>query len=345
MKEQELSRFVGSMQQVASVRPVTYSEGRATGLKAYEVKNGFLRFMVMADKALDIGECSYKGINISFLSKPGLQGRAHYDTLGEDAQRGIMGGLLFTCGLENICPPCTVDGKSYPMHGRMRTTPAEHVCADAFWQDGQYRIKISGEMREAELFGENMVLRRSIECVYGEKTITIRDEIKNCSYRPEPMMILYHFNAGYPLLQEGARLVLPTRGVTPRDQPCDMKRWHVMDAPKDNAPEQVFMHALASDANGDTFAAIVNDTLELGLKLEFNQKNLPNFVEWKSMGAGDYALGLEPANGSLYGRIQQQTDGFRMLSPFESAHIELKITFVDGRDDIDALDNHALMRQ
>ena len=109
----------------------------------------------MIDKCLDIAEVNWKGYNISFLSKPGLTGRNHYDTHGAEAQRSIMGGMLFTCGLENICAPCLADGKEYPMHGRMRTTPAEHVGADTYWTDGdepQYIINISGEMREAELF-------------------------------------------------------------------------------------------------------------------------------------------------------------------------------------------------
>lgn len=33
-----LLRLTGSMQQVMNVRPVTYDEGRARGMKAYEVK-------------------------------------------------------------------------------------------------------------------------------------------------------------------------------------------------------------------------------------------------------------------------------------------------------------------
>ena len=53
----------------------------------------------------------------------------------------------------NICPPCTSEGKDYPMHGRIRTTPAEHLSADAVWTEEGYTMTVSGEMREAELFG------------------------------------------------------------------------------------------------------------------------------------------------------------------------------------------------
>ena len=39
MVRKELMSYVGSAQQLMSVRPVVYKEGRAEGLQAYEVKN------------------------------------------------------------------------------------------------------------------------------------------------------------------------------------------------------------------------------------------------------------------------------------------------------------------
>ena len=63
MKKEELMKYVGSLQQVAYVRPMTYTEGRSHGLSAYEIKNGCMELQVMADKALDVNQLSYKGIN------------------------------------------------------------------------------------------------------------------------------------------------------------------------------------------------------------------------------------------------------------------------------------------
>ena len=48
--KKELLRLVGNMQQLAYVRPITFEEGRARGMRAFEVKNGALKFSVMADK-------------------------------------------------------------------------------------------------------------------------------------------------------------------------------------------------------------------------------------------------------------------------------------------------------
>lgn len=338
MDRKELLRYVGSMQQLVSVRPVLYREGRAQGLQAYEVKNAQLSFTVMTDKCLDIAEVNWRGYNISFLSKPGLAGRNHYDTNGEEAQRSIMGGMLFTCGLENICAPCSVNGKEYPMHGRMRTTPAEHVGADITWtqgDDSQCEINISGEMREAELFGENMILRRSIKTTYQVPEIRIKDCITNEGFREEPMMLLYHFNVGYPLLSEMCEIVLPTKEVIPRDAAAAQheQAWGRMEKPADNEPEYVFLHRLASDKDGNTFAAVINEQLGIGVKLQFNQKYLPYFMQWKSIASGDYVIGLEPANSSVLGKkYHLQRGDLHTLSPFETEEIELRLTFLAGEE-------------
>ncbi len=339
MDRQSLLKKVGSVQQLAYVRPITYQEGRSSGLKAFDVKNGALQYQVLADKCLDVGQLSYKGVNFSFLSKPGLQGRGHYDTHGEEALRSIMGGLFFTAGLENICAPCTVNGKELPMHGRIRTTPAEHLSADAFWEGERYVLRTSGEMREAELFGENLILRRSIETRLGEKSLTVTDEFENQGFRPEPLLLLYHINIGYPLLDEGTEILLPTRSVTPRDEASRGQgaRWNVMDAPKDNEPEYVFIHEPVTDKNGNVIVCVLNERLKLGLRLSYTAANLPRFMEWKSTASGDYVVGLEPSNSSVYGRLYHEREGsVHHLAPFAKETNVLTFTVLDGTAELQA---------
>lgn len=336
-KKSELMKYVGSMQQVAYVRPLTYTEGRSHGLSAFEVKNGCMEFQVMADKALDVNQLSYKGININFLSKPGLQGRNQYDTNGDEAIRSIMGGLFFTSGIESICAPCNVDGVDYPMHGRMRTTPGEHLSSDAYWDGDDYKLTVKGEMREAALFGENMVLRREISTTYGSKTLTVTDEFENEGYRDEPLMLLYHINMGYPFLDENTRLYIPTAKVTARDKDGEGHEadYDKMDAPKDNEPEYVFIHDMQSDADNNTEVLVINEALGLGLKLSYNMKYLPNFMEWKSTASGDYVIGLEPANSSVYGRLyHEERDSVHKLAPFAKEKNVLHFTILDGAEEI-----------
>lgn len=337
MNRQELLKKTGSMQQLAYVRKLEYKEGRSAGLNCIEVKNGPLEFQILADKCMDMGQFSYKGMNLNFLSKPGLQGRNHYDTNGEEALRSIMGGMFFTAGLENICAPYSENGKDYPMHGRIRTTPAEHICSDAHWEKDRFILTVSGEMREAELFGENMVLRRNIETVYGEKTVTITDVIENQSYRPEPLMLLYHINFGYPLLDEGTEILIPTRKVIPRDEVSSghEDEYDVMEYPKDNEPEYVFLHDPIADDDGIVKMCVINEKQQFGLMISYSAEWLPYLMEWKSTASGDYAVGLEPSNSSVYGRsYHRRENDLHMLESFKTETNVLKFTVLDGADEI-----------
>lgn len=331
----ELLKKMGNLQQAAAVRKIEFQEGRARGMQGYDIKNGALRFQVMGDKCLDISELSYKGINFSFLAKPGLIGRMDFDTCGEEGTANLMGGLLFTCGLENTCLPCREGDASYPMHGRIRFAPAEFVSAGARWEGNRYRMAVSGQMREAKIFGNHMALRREIETIYGERKIVLTDEIENLAYREEPMMILYHFNMGYPFLDENAKVILPTKKVTPRDEAAcrNQELWYQMEAPADNEPERVYLHELADDQEGNTFACCINEERKLGLRIRFSKQYLPYFVQWKSLASGDYVMGLEPTNSGVYGR-SREGDGLHKIKPFETEKIRISIEILDGEEEI-----------
>ena len=338
MDKSELYKYVGSIQQLAYVRPMICGEGRSSCMKVLDVKNDKLRFQVMCDKCLDVSEFSYNGINMNFLSKPGLQGRNHYDTNGAEALRGIMGGLFFTSGFENICSPYESSGKKFPMHGRMRTTPAEQVSSETLWTDDGLKLKVSGTIREAELFGENMVLRRTIETSLGEKSFVLTDEIENEAFRDEPLMLLYHINLGYPFLSPALKLYIPTKNVVARDEASrgHEAEYDRMEEPKENEPEYVFIHDMKRDEKNHSHVVAVNQQLQLGLKIEWTAQNLPYFMEWKSIAAGDYVIGLEPANSSVYGRaFHEKNRDLHLLRPFAKECNKIVFTILDGEADIE----------
>lgn len=337
MGKMDLLRHCGSLEQVAYVRPVTYTDGRASGMKAILIKNGKLEFSLLQDKNLDIGPLSYGGVNMSLLTKPGLQGRNPYDTAGDESIRSIMGGAMFTCGFENIHGPRTVDGKDYPMHGRMRTTPMEKISMDAAFRDEAYELSVSGEGREAALFGENLVLRRSVRTVYGDTDIEIRDEIQNQAFTQDKLCFLYHINAGYPFLEEGCRVLIPHSDCVARDERAARGLGHqfVMDAPQDNADEQAFLYVPAGDADGNTFAVVVNDRLELALCVRWNVREIPLLTQWKTIASGDYAMALEPCNVGFDSRESEDT---QIIEPMQTHVNRLRISILEGKEAIGKLD-------
>lgn len=335
----EMLKYTGSLQQLAYTRQVTAQEGRANGSRLVEVKNDDMRFLVMGDKALDVAELEYKGMTLSFTSKPGLNGRNHFDTNGEEAIRSIMGGLFFTCGLQNICGPVEVNGNDHPMHGRIRTTPAEHLCSDAYWDGDEYILEVQGEMREGHLFGTNLVLRRTIRSVFGSGKIEIIDEVENQTAEEADLMLMYHCNFGYPFLRPGTRLVLPSKAVRGREEWSQdhLSQWETIGAPIDGETEYVYLHELAGDENNHSFAAIVNDELGFGVRLDFDRNVQPYFMEWMSMKTGDYVIGLEPSNSIVYGRKYHEAEGtMHKIAPFAKETYHLSFTILKDADAIAA---------
>lgn len=319
LKKETLLKKIGHMSQLAYARNILYCDGRAKNLGAILVKNGPLQFVIAKDKCMDIIELNYKGENINFLSKAGLQGLAHYDTNGTEAQRSIMGGLFFTCGLDNVGP--NID--SYPMHGRIRSTPAENISIDCKWLDDEYIIKIQGEMRQAMLFGENILLRRTIETVYGKNYIKIHDEIINESFSVQPLMLLYHFNIGYPLLDETSQINISSDNIIARDEISKSGVLNCLNitSPIDNKNEEVFYHNLNQES---CFAKIQNN--DIIFELKFKKSQLPFFTQWKSMASGDYVLGFEPGNCHVEGIFEEiKKDTLEYIPPMQSKFIDLEI--------------------
>ena len=60
-------------------------------------------------------------------------------------------------------------------------------------------------------------------------------------------------------------------------------------------------------------------------------------MEWKSTAAGDYVIGLEPANSSVYGRPYHEKEGtVHRIAPFAKEKNVLTFTVLDGAEEIGA---------
>ncbi|NLK89129.1 MAG: aldose 1-epimerase family protein [Clostridiaceae bacterium] len=334
MSRQDILRRTGHISQVAHARPFEFTSGKGTGCKAIGVvTGGGLEFTVLQDRCLDVLDLRYKGVNLSFIAKPGVTSPQFF--VPHDQFRYYFnGGFLYTCGLRNVGTSTNENGEEHPMHGRIGAIPAENVGISTRWQENQYVISISGEMREASLFGENLVLSRRIETQMGSKRIEIFDRLTNENCRPEEIMLLYHMNFGFPFLGPDLRLMLPSSTETsPRDEDAaqGMKDYKVFTDPIDGYREQCFYHTLGSDSDGNTCALLYNQSLNIAVSLRYNVNQLPTMTQWKCMASGDYALGIEPANCHVGGRTAERERGsLKSLAGFESMNIKLDITVLEG---------------
>jgi hypothetical protein len=111
--------------------------------------------------------------------------------------------------------------------------------------------------------------------------------------------------------------------------------WDQITEPLDDGIENVFVHKLKADENGKVLTGVFNEKLMLGYYMEFDVNDLPFVIEWKSMVSGDYALGIQPANCFGQGRgYEIENNSLQKISPFETKKISVKLTVLDGENDL-----------
>ena len=287
----EMLRKVGNMDQIASVRVCALEEGPGQGVRIAEFRNAAgLMFTVSPDRCMDVYDFTYKGMNISFHSRNGMRSPMSYTALKGEFSQQWSGGMLSTCGLDNVGGHCE-NGPIYPTHGRISAIPAEHFGTRTYWENEDYCLEASGEIHEARLYGSHLTLSRTVSTRLNAKSVVIRDTISNLDCKDEPFMLLYHCNFGYPLLTENARVLTTDARVQPMNDlstdPCHML------APVDGREEELYLaHAKTQMAAG----MLYNPDLHLAGYVRFSTEHLPRFLEWKMMKSHDYVLALEPCN-------------------------------------------------
>ena len=301
-------KYAGSLEGVNPVRKITFDEGKARGMQAYDVRCiGGLNLLISIDRGLDILSAHYKGVNMSFLSKNGFTGNLATNPHEEEFLRYFSGGMLTTCGLRSTGPSSREEtGEFHPLHGRINTIPATEVSCTRKSAD---IIEISGVIRETALFGCSLALHRKIIIDAVNSEISLHDTLVNETAHDEEIMILYHYNFGYPFLQEGCRVEFEkSDSVIPRSEEAKkgMNDYMEITAPEDNYNEQVFFHLQKGNADGIASVKVINPKLDITATLKYKLDNLPIIAQWKSMRSGDYALGLEPSNNYIMGRMDER---------------------------------------
>jgi hypothetical protein len=182
-------------------------------------------------------------------------------------------------------------------------------------------------MREAVLYKENLHFTRKIETSLGSNSFKITDTIVNLALRDEYVCILYHFNFGYPVLDEGAKLIIPPADIV--NEPLDGRpgRWDeslsLLNGPQQKAISTLFMRFDEEDIK----VVIRNEKLEgfKGIYMKYKKIGLPCFTAWRNYLQGDYVLGLEP--GTVHPENREKflaKNQMVKLEPMEELKLEIE---------------------
>ncbi len=330
----ELLKYVGDLAQIAGIELGELSDGSERGLRVAEVRSGSgLGFTVLLERGMDIGPATYKGLPLAWISPTGFRHPMYYDPHNSQWLRSFGAGLLTGCGLTSAGAAGEDDGEPLGLHGRLSNLPARHISINETWDGDECSFQVEGEMRQARVFGENLRMKRRILTRLGNSRISIRDVVENLGSTSSPLMLLYHINLGFPLLDENCELVAEAHPVEPRDPAAKpgLQEWMHFQKPTPGTSEEIFHHDLPADKDGWASIQLVNSSRKLGLRVRFQKATLPNLVQWKMMGEGTYVLGLEPANCRTDGRSQERTHGtLQILEPNEVREFNVEIEVIEN---------------
>jgi hypothetical protein len=292
---------VGGAAKTWSVAVKTLAGGLRDGVQIVDATTGALRVVVVPTRGMAIWKTWWSATEIGWQAP--LAGPVHpkFVPLMEPTGLGWIAGfdeLLCRCGLEsNGAPEWDERGRLvYPLHGRIANLPARELSVTVDGDGGE--IAIRGVVEEARLFGSKLRLTSTTILRPGEPVVRVRDEVVNRSAEPGELELLYHVNFGKPLLEPGARLVVPAREVCPRDDRAAARahEWDRYGEPEPQRKEEVFYMELHADAESRTRALLVSDDGASGASLCWDARALPCFTQWKNpqMAADSYVTGLEP---------------------------------------------------
>jgi len=234
---------------------------------------------------------NFRGVNIAYKSAGGNVSPKYSGSAAYPFVRYFAGGMLWTCGPDNIG-----DGaEGLPFHGSFGFTPAENVNIIKRWEGDRYIVTVSGDMHFKKLFGGHIIIRRTVTTEYNSGHVEVRDTVENAGYKPDEYALLYHYNFGYPFAADGAKIIAPHERIEPRTKIAEdaLKDADCLCAPMLNSLEFVYYRKQKEGK------ATLVSPIGISCTLKYDVKKLPWLIQWKSMAAGDYALGLEPATSRL----------------------------------------------
>jgi hypothetical protein len=355
LTRRQVEERAGGLSQFAGVRLMTLGDGLERGIRMLEFRTGSgLVFNVLVDRAMDIGDCAYKGLAIGWNSPAGFRhpGLHEYEGEGGLAWARSFSGLMVTCGLDHILFMSEVPADNYvyspkttvkhSLHGRISTIPARLTGYGERWEGDRCTLWAEGTVQQAAVFGEDLHLVRRIEAEVGGTEIRLQDRVVNHGFYRTPHMFCYHINIGYPVLDEGARYLAPIRDVVWAAHGDGRYRaqgvgYCAPSAPKVGFHEQVWQHELGADAVGQVPVALVNDQVGLGFEVVTRKEQFPCQYEWQNFQAGQYALGIEPSTNHVLGNLAARERGEMIwLTHGEERRYDSVFRVLDGAEAISA---------
>lgn len=338
-----------------SVTKRTLRGGRRDGVDLVRLDNGAFSVDIVPTRGMSFRQGRYKGARVGWTSAV-TDGPVHpkWVNLQNNGGLGWLEGydeMLVRCGLGNIGAPYqetveSLDGTRrdvlHGLHGKLGNIPAHKVAVH--YDPASKEIAVSGEVDESSPFSPQVRLSTRISTTPGSNAIRVRDEYVNLRESPSPFQVLYHWNFGTPILEEGARVVAPIKTVLPRDARAQegIGHYDVYGGPEPGYAEQVYFFELHGEGKDGRTVVLLRDRAGAkGVALRFPIAALPAFTVWKNT-AGlkeGYVTGLEPSTSYPNARPFEEARGrVPVLPPGGSRVVETTLEFLDSPSAVAAVE-------
>ena len=338
LNEQTWKSKVSNTKQIGGIESSILDNGPGKGVRIAWINTGSLRYKVVIDRSMDIAEAFFNEHCLSWISHSGIIGPEPFSNHGLDWLKTFGGGLLATCGLSHIGGPEDDQSVHRGLHGEISNIPAE---IESIIQPeplrGRMNMSITGKMRQSKVFGPSMELKRTISGTLGKPSIRIDDIVTNLGNQETPLMLLYHFNLGWPLADEGADILWKGSWAS-RGGEGDGAIFNAKNNFR-KCPSPISSHAGSGEAvafidpdedkKGDCLCGLFNAKINLALAIRFKKAQLPWLTNWQHWGKGEYVTGLEPGTHQPVGQKEVKRRGeMTYLQPGESKEFNLELSLI-----------------
>ena len=335
---------ISNAAQVGGIETAVLDNGAGRGTRIAWINTGTgLRYKIVIDRCMDIAEAFYNQYSLAWLNNPGITPPQPFSHRGIDWLRTFGGGLLTTCGLSHVGGPEADAFGERGLHGLVSNIPAE--IESIIQPDpvaGRMQMSITGIIKQTQIFGPSLELRRTISGTIGEAAIHIQDVVSNRGNTAAPHMLLYHCNFGWPLVDEGTA-ILWQGDWTARDEASRLIFNNEHNFRKCPAPMKAHNAAgeaaafinIQADRSNECVCGLYNSGIGVAVLLRFPKKQLPWLINWQHWGHGEYVTGLEPATNPPIGQAKaREQQELIQLEPGESRTYDLKIEVLENEQRI-----------
>jgi len=327
--------------QLGGIETSVIDNGAGRGTRIAWINTGTgLRFKVVIDRAMDIADTFYNEHSLAWLSHSGITSAQPMSDKSIDWLKTFGGGLLVTCGLSHVGGPESDEFGERGIHGEISNIPAEIesiIQPDPL--SGKMDMSITGIIRQSQALGSRLELRRTISATLGKSVIRIHDQVINKGNTDAAHMLLYHCNLGWPLVDEGSKIVWngpwKARDGNPNKLFNDANDFKTCPPPLDDhqgSGEEAAFIDVEADNSGFCNCGIDNQKIGLSLTIKFQKNQLPWLTNWLHFGKGEYVVGLEPGTNPPIGQSQARGQNkLIQLAPSETRNYALEIEVYNNK--------------